>query len=163
MTVGYPEGALVANRTSVLLFGGSEEDRRAWADEAASSLVGEGPLRVVTSDAEVNRAIQPASGVVFFPNAAQLSSETQMLLVRCLREREERPKLVVALPHSPTAATERGTLRLDLDYALQLGRVDLGASEVKVSIRERRAKQRALDAKAKAKARSKVQAKKKRR
>ncbi|HZA13286.1 MAG TPA: hypothetical protein VE618_02265, partial [Myxococcaceae bacterium] len=34
---GYPEQALITNRSSLLLFGGSEAERRAWADEAAAN------------------------------------------------------------------------------------------------------------------------------
>ena len=45
----YSEPELISNRTSVLLSGGSEDDRRAWADEASAQFPGEGPLREVGS------------------------------------------------------------------------------------------------------------------
>lgn len=136
MGIGYSEAALVANRACVLLWGGTEPDRRAWAEEAAST-AGEG-LRVAATDAEVERALQAARGVVYVPDAASLSEATQRTLVHCVREREEKPKIVAGLSSSPQRALDTGALRPDLEYALALGRVDLAAPEVKEGIKARR-------------------------
>ena len=54
---GYPEAALVSNRASLLLYGGSEADRRAWAEEAASNFEHEGPLKIAGDDAGLAAAL----------------------------------------------------------------------------------------------------------
>jgi hypothetical protein len=133
---GYSEAALVANRTSVLLWGGSEEERRLWAEEAAA---GQGGLRLAATAADLEQALRSAGGVVFVPNGATLPEEAQRALVRCLREQEERPKVVVALPWARPSALARGALRPDLDYALALARVDLDAPGIREGIKARRA------------------------
>jgi hypothetical protein len=136
----YSELELVANRTSVLLWGGSEEDRRAWADEASGHFPGEGPLRVVEAEEGLDPALREARGVVFIPLGTALSQTAQLALVRCLREQEERPKIVLGLSGSQAQAVSKGLLRPDLDYALSLSRVDLDAASVKEQIRVRRGK-----------------------
>jgi hypothetical protein len=136
VSIGYSEAALVANRTSVLMWGGSDEERRLWADEAAA---GQGGLRLAATAAELEQALRSTAGVVFVPNGATLPEEAQRALVRCLREQEERPKVVVALPGARQSALDRGALRTDLDYALSLARVDLDAPGVREGIKSRRA------------------------
>ncbi|MGA9525703.1 MAG: Fis family transcriptional regulator, partial [Myxococcaceae bacterium] len=128
---GYPEAALVANRTSLLLCGGSDSDRRAWAEEAASNFEGEGPLRVATDDAQLLQAFATARGVVFIPDVSAISSNRQGELVRILRLREERPKFVVGIAGSPVTAREQGRIRWDLSYVLQVARVNLDDPAVK--------------------------------
>jgi hypothetical protein len=137
MGMGYPENALVGNRAAVLLWGGSEEDRRAWAEEA-SSQHGAGPLRTAGEDVELQQALADARGVVFVPNVSTLSDATQRALVLCLREQEERPKLVLSLNTQRQTALDRGELRPDLDYALLQGRVDLADPSVRQAIQSRR-------------------------
>lgn len=134
---GYREQDLVQNRTSVLLFGGREEDRRAWAEEAASFFAAEGPLRTIEG-ADALRA-QPLGkrGVVFVPDVAALGIEGQGLLVQSLTQ-EEKPKLILALGLPAAEAVARGVLREDLAYRLQHARVDLSVGEVKEGIRSRR-------------------------
>ena len=136
----YSEPELISNRAAVLLSGGSEDDRRAWADEASSQFPGEGPLREVASEAGLEDALRNPRGVLFIPHGTALSQPAQLTLVRCLREQEERPKIVFAIQGSQSQAVDKGLLRPDLDYALSLSRVDLDASAVRESIRSRRGK-----------------------
>ncbi len=135
---GYTEGQLITNRVAVLLCGGAEGDRRAWALEAATSFPDEGPL---VEAADGNALVQASSlrqGVVYVPDATQLSWASQRELTRLLREREERPKFVLGAAQSLAALNQRGLLRDDLLFALAKGTVDLGSSEVKDSIARRR-------------------------
>lgn len=148
---GYREQDLVQNRTSLLLFGGREEDRRAWAEEAASSFTAEGPLRTVDA-VEALRA-QPLGkrGVVFVPDVVALGIDGQGLLVQALAQ-EEKPKLVLALGQPAADAVARGLLREDLAYRLQHARVDLSSGEVKEGIRARRQERAAREKEARLKA-----------
>jgi hypothetical protein len=138
--MGYPEPALVTNRTSVLLFGGSVSERRAWAEEAASSFPEEGPLRAAGDDAELTRAFGGTRGVVFIPDICAIGTTVQAELTRILREREERPKFVVGLIGNPVAARDQGRMRWDLSYALEISRVNLDDAALKDEISERRAR-----------------------
>jgi hypothetical protein len=122
---GYAEQDLVSNRTSLLLFGGAEGERRAWAEEAAESFLGERPLRTCASAPSLRAELAVGRGVLYVPDVAALGPDGQGLLVRCLREQEERPKLVLGLPQAPDDALAQGLLRSDLHYALRLARVDL--------------------------------------
>ena len=136
----YAENELISNRSAVLLAGGTEQDRLAWAEEAARQFEAEGPLRVVAGEADLTAALAQPRGVVFIPNVLSLSREAQGLLVRCLREREERPKLVIGLFGSTEDARAKGNLREDLHYTLQTGFLDLSAPGVRDAIKQRREK-----------------------
>jgi len=129
---GYQESELVSNRSGVLLWGGSEDDRRAWVEEVASRLGCQ--VKVVLTPADVGTALRAARDVVFIPGATLLPDEVQLAVVRCLREQEERPKLVLGV----SKPADRTRLRPDLDYALALGRLDLDAPGVREAIRGRR-------------------------
>jgi hypothetical protein len=48
-------------------------------------------------------------------------------VVRVLREKEERPKLVLGLSMSPDTALEKGTLTEDLKYWLSRSTIDVKA------------------------------------
>jgi hypothetical protein len=135
---GYEESELISNRTSVLLYGGLEEERRAWAEEAASFFPEEGPLREVRTLAELTRALAEKRGVVYLPDVLKLPSEAQAALVRCLAVQEERPKLVVGLVGAPDAAREKGTLSDDLHYRLHRALVDLSQADVRNGVIHRR-------------------------
>jgi hypothetical protein len=152
----YSELELVANRTSVLLYGGSEEDRQAWADEASGHFPNEGPLRVVASEQGLEAALRDSRGVLFIPHGTALSPPAQLTLVRCLKEQEERPKIVLGIQGSQTQAMDKGLLRPDLDYTLSLSRVDLDAAAVRESIRARRGKSSRASKKPKAKPKPKT-------
>jgi hypothetical protein len=64
----------------------------------------------------------------------------QRELVRALREKEERPKVVLGLSGSPDQALSKGQWRDDLHFAFSRGRVDLGNAEVKAARAKRRKK-----------------------
>lgn len=135
----YPESQLVLNRASVLVFGGGEADRRAWAMEAASSL-GLSQLTEAKDDAALARAQRSNQGVVYVPDAQVLSAGAQRELVRVMRQQEERPKFVVGLGMAPDAALQKGLLRDDLHFALHRAQVDLSDGELKATLKKRRAK-----------------------
>ena len=135
---GYSENELVSNRAALLLYGGSENDRRRWALEAAGNFAEEGPLVEVATASELETALEPTTGVILVADGQALGLEGQAQLLRCLKEREERPKLVIAIPSSPEAALVQGTLREDLSYRLQSARVNLDAPGLREAIRTRR-------------------------
>ena len=137
---GYGEAELVTNRASLLLFGGSATDRRQWAEEAQNNFGAEGPLREVGAANQLAKALEPGRGVVFIADACALGWDAQAQLVRMLTQREERPKVIVGLPTSPSVALERGTLREDLLYKLQVAQVDLSVPETRDAVRLRRQK-----------------------
>ncbi|MHB8877768.1 MAG: Fis family transcriptional regulator [Myxococcaceae bacterium] len=149
---GYQEADLVANRASVIIFGGTEADRRAWAEEAAVAFSSEGPLREVAALAGLPAALARGGGVVFVPNLVALGNEGQSLILQCLLHHEERPKLVLGLPASLVDAMARGLLRDDLSYRLTSGRLDLTAPGLREAIRARRQKAAAEAAKQAARA-----------
>lgn len=136
---GYREEELVANRASVLLSGGTEDERRTWAATAARHFSHEGPLVEVRQPEQLGDALRKPRGVVFIPDVARLDTTAQGLIVRCLQTQEERPKLVVGLSGPVELARSRGTLREDLLYRLHLARVDLTAEGMRELIAERRA------------------------
>lgn len=138
---GYREAELVTNRASMLLYGGSAADRKAWAEESQRSFAAEGPLREVSSAGELTAALEPGRGVVYLPDALALGLEAQGQVVRVLLQREERPKIIVGLPTAPQVALERGTLREDLLYRLQMAQVDLSVPETREAVRLRRQKE----------------------
>ena len=135
---GYRENELVINRTAVLLWGATDADRKAWAEEAATALGH--ALSVVENPAQLETALASPDAVVYLPDIAALGHGVQTALVRCLKERELRPKIVAGLAGSRQLALDRGLLRMDLDYSLAVGRLDLSADGVKDAIRSRRAK-----------------------
>src|SRR6266852_6001351 len=120
---GYSEDELVCNRAALLLYGGDEADRRAWALEAA---------------------LQRNNGVVFVPAVLGAGFEGQSHILRCMHEREERPKLILGLSMNPDDALSQGILRDDLAYRLKPARVNLDDPSVFSAIRARR--QRAEEA-----------------
>lgn len=144
---GYREEELVSNRASLLLAGGSEDERRAWAEEARAHFEHEGPLVEVRQAAELAPALKASRGVVFLPDVLKLGLDAQAQLMRCLQQQEERPKLVLGLPGSVEAALARGTLRDDLHYRLHQAQVDLTADGLREVLRRRREKAAAERAK----------------
>jgi hypothetical protein len=134
---GYREEELVSNRASLLLYGGTEEERRSWAQEAAHHFEHEGALVEVRQLSELVEALKRPKGVVFVSDVAKLGLEAQAHIVRCLQMQEERPKLVLALTGSAEAALERGTLRDDLHYKLNHAQVDLGVPGLREVLKKR--------------------------
>src|SRR4051812_11239424 len=110
MGQGYSEAELVSNRSSLILTGGGEADRRTWAEEAGSNFPGEGFTEISSPD-QLAAALERGRGVVFIPNAAALGYEGQGKLVHCLLNQEERPKLIVAFASSAADALAKGDLR----------------------------------------------------
>jgi hypothetical protein len=135
---GYEEAELIQNRAPVLLSGGTEDERRLWAEEAASFFPAEGPLREVKGLAELRGALTQARGVIYLPDVLKLPVEAQALLVRCFVYQEERPKVVVGVVGSADGARERGALTEELHYRLHLGRVDLSQEAVRAQVAKRR-------------------------
>lgn len=147
MIHAYREEELVKNRAAVLLFGGSETDRRAWAEEASAHFESEGGVREVTEPAALLAALSLGRGVVFIPDATALGWEGQAQVLRCLQYQEERPKIVVGLGADPEAARSQGTLREDLHYRLHQALVNLATPGLKD---EQKARRRQLEAERKA-------------
>jgi hypothetical protein len=137
---GYSEQALVTNRSSLFLFGGSEAERRAWAEEAATNFAHEGPLSIASTAAELTLALRRTRGVVYVPDVTALRDEAQSLAVHVLREREERPKIIFGAPADPAPLVEHGRLRDDLHYSLAMAQVNLEEPGVREAIRTRRAR-----------------------
>jgi hypothetical protein len=136
---GYREEELVCNRSSLLIHGGTEEERRSWAQEAARSFDVE--LVEVRQAADLPGALKQPNGVVFIPDVAKLGRDAQFALLRCLQMQEERPKVVVGLSGAADAALTRGTLREDLHYRLHQAQVDLQKDGLRDLLRQRWARQ----------------------
>jgi hypothetical protein len=134
---GYREEELVSNRASLLLYGGTEEERRAWAQEAAHHFEHEGVLQEVRQMAELPEALKRPKGVVWIPDVSKLGLEAQGQILRCLQMQEERPKLVLGLTGSADSALERGALREDLHYRLHQAQVDLGSPGLREVLKKR--------------------------
>ena len=149
---GYREEELVANRASVLLSGGTEDERRTWAATAARNFFKEGPLVEIRQTEQVGDALRQPRGVVFIPDVARISISAQGLIVRCLQTQEERPKIVVGLSGGVEQARSKGTLREDLLYRLHLAQVDLTTDGMRELIAQRRAQLAAEEAARKAEA-----------
>jgi hypothetical protein len=137
---GYTEEDLVSNRSALLLYGGDEAERRAWAHEAAGHFAAEGPLVEVRSSQELPPLLGRSRGVVFVPDALGLGLEAQSQLLRCLQEREERPKIIIGLSRLPDEALQQGLLRDDLSYRLRLARVNLDVAGLREVLQARRRK-----------------------
>jgi transcriptional regulator of acetoin/glycerol metabolism len=134
---GYREEELVSNRASLLLYGGTEEERRSWAQEAAYYFEHEGALLEVKQASELSEALKRPKGVVFISDVAKLGWQVQGQILRCLQMQEERPKLVLGLTGSAESALERGALREDLHYRLQQARVDLSTPGLRDALKKR--------------------------
>jgi hypothetical protein len=137
---GYAEAQLITNRVSVLLCGGTEADRKLWAQEAADAFSDEGALYEAAEPGKLSQSFSLRGGVVYVPDASQLSWAAQRELTRLLREREERPKFVFGINATPAAVAQRGLIREDLLFALSKSTVDLASPLVKESISSRRKK-----------------------
>lgn len=120
----YSLDALKKNRVSTLLYGGTEADRRALAVAAAQGLEGAGLIEAKDA-AALERAVGNPRAVVYVPDVTVIPPVTQRLVVRLLREREERPKLVLGLPTSPETAAQKGLLTDDLRYWLAPSTVEV--------------------------------------
>ena len=149
---GYGEEELVANRASVLLTGGTEDERRTWATVAARNFLQEGALVELRQNEQVSEALKRPRGVVFIPDVARLSFASQGLIVRCLQTQEERPKIVVGLSGGVEPARGKGTLREDLLYRLHRAHVDLAAEGMRERVAQRRVQLAAEEAARKAEA-----------
>ena len=124
--MAYSLDALKKNRVSALLYGGTEADRRALAAAATQELDGAGLIEAKDGEA-LERAVTNSRAVVYVPDVTVLPPATQRLVVRMLREREERPKLVLGLPTSPETAAQKGGLTEDLRFWLTHSTVDVKA------------------------------------
>ena len=122
----YSLDALKKNRVSALLYGGTEGDRRALAVAATQELDGAGLIEAKDAQA-LERAVGNARAVVYVPDVTVIPPVTQRLLVKVLREREERPKLVLGLPTTPETAAQKGLLTEDLRFWLTHSTVDVKA------------------------------------
>ncbi|WP_223640295.1 Fis family transcriptional regulator [Corallococcus sp. EGB] len=136
---GYREEDLVSNRASLLIHGGTEDERRAWAEEAARNFGV--PLTEVRQPLELSGALRQPNGVVFIPDVAKLPLDAQGLILRCLQMQEERPKVVVGVSGAAMAALTRGTLREDLHYRLNQAQVDLQTDGLRDALKRRWAQQ----------------------
>ncbi|MBJ6760855.1 Fis family transcriptional regulator [Myxococcaceae bacterium JPH2] len=144
---GYREEELVSNRASLLIHGGTEDERRAWAEEAARSF--DVPLVEVRQQGDLAGALRHPNGVVFIPDIVKLGLDAQQMLLHCLRTQEERPKVVVGLSGGADLALSRGTVREDLHYRLHKAQVDLQTEGLRETLKRRWAQQaEALAAKA---------------
>lgn len=137
---GYSEEDLVSNRSALLLYGGNEEERRSWAHEAAANFATEGPLVEVRNAAALTGALRQVGGIVYLPDALALGLDGQAQVLRCLQEREERPKIVIGLSRLPDEAIQQGLIREDLSYRLRLARVNLDGEGLREAIHARREK-----------------------
>ncbi len=118
--------ALKKNRVSALVYGGTEADRRAFAMAASQEFEGAGFIEAKDAGA-VERALGNPRAVVYVPDVTALPPATQRGVVRVLREREERPKLVLGIPTSPDTAVDKGGLTEDLRYWLSASTIDVKA------------------------------------
>lgn len=133
----YVENDLVTNRASVLVVGGAEADRRAWAEVAAS--VWEAPL-VEGEPAQLAKLLQKGQGVVYVADVAKVPNDVQREVARVLHAQEERPKVVVGSSLAAETALAKGTLRDDLWFALRRAVVDLADPKLKEATKKRHAK-----------------------
>jgi hypothetical protein len=135
---GYSEADLISNRAALLLYGGAEDDRRAWAHEASGHFASEGSLVEVRSVQQLQTALVQSKGVLFVPDVLALGMDGQRQIIRSLQEQEERPKIIVGLSKLPDEAIQQGLLREDLSYRLRVARVNLDLPGLADSIAARR-------------------------
>jgi hypothetical protein len=126
--MSYSLDALKKNRVSALVYGGTEADRRACAVAATEELEGAGLIEAKDGDA-LERSFTNSRAVVYVPDVTAIPPVTQRAVVRLLREREERPKLVLGLPTTPETAAQKGGLTEDLRYWLSHSTVDVKARQ----------------------------------
>jgi hypothetical protein len=124
MDLTYAAEQLKKNRASMLLTGGTEADRRAFAIAAAQALPGE-PFVEVTEPAQVARALKGDRGTIYVPDVTAVPAPVQRELVRVLREQEERPKFALGLPGSVQTAVDKGALTDDLRFWLRAATIDV--------------------------------------
>jgi hypothetical protein len=134
----YAEAELVQNRVPVLLYGGTAAERQAWAEETAAQLGCAATF--VTGIEALAAALAQKDGVVYVTDALLLGDAGQHQLVVCLQTQEERPKLVLGVPHGGAAVLATGGLRPDLHYRLRLSQVNLDAAGLRETIAKRRAR-----------------------
>lgn len=116
--------ALKKNRVSALVYGGTEAERKAFAQAATESIEGAG-LVEARDAVTLERALTNTKAVIYVPDVAILPPVTQRTVVRVLREREERPKVVIGLTTTPETALEKGALTEDLKFWLGRSTVDV--------------------------------------
>ena len=133
----YSEEELVRNRSAVLLYGGSPNDRRAWAEEVAGHFP-QAKLVPVSGPQQLSTALGLKDAVVLVEDIVALGDVGQAQIVHCLLRQEERPKLVLGLKLAADAARAQGLLRDDLHFRLQIAKVDLDAEGVRQAIQKRR-------------------------
>lgn len=124
MDLTYAAEQLKKNRASMLLTGGTEADRRAFAIAAAQGLPGE-PFVEVTEPAQVARALKGGRGTIYVPDVTAVPAPVQRELVRVLREQEERPKFALGLPGAVQTAVDKGALTDDLRFWLRAATIDV--------------------------------------
>lgn len=120
----YALDALKKNRASMLLFGGSEADRRAFASAVPTELEG-APFVEAKDVAGLEKTFGHTKSVVYVPDVSALPAASQRALVRVLREKEERSKYIIGMQTSPDTAVEKGTLTEDLRFWLRQATVDV--------------------------------------
>jgi hypothetical protein len=134
----YSEQELVSNRSPVLLHGGTDRERLAWATEASLSFPEEGPLHLVSSSGELGAALQLGQGVVFVPDVATIGEGGQREVLASLKAFGPRPKIVLGVSGPLQAAVDQGALRDDLAFALRICTVDLSTPGLANTIAARR-------------------------
>ncbi|MBX7102320.1 MAG: Fis family transcriptional regulator [Myxococcaceae bacterium] len=137
-TPAFAPAQLLTNRAAVLLHGGSESDRRHFADGAAQAW--ELTLQDASDPAALPAATTAPHAVVYVADVTRLSPDAQRELARVLHQQEERPKLLLGVPKSVDGALAQGTLRDDLWFALRRAVVDAGSPEAKDAVRKLGAK-----------------------
>src|SRR5687768_123769 len=85
---GYGDRELRSNRSALFLFGGTEAERRSWAEDAAEQFPAEGPLMVLGSPGELPSLLARTRGVVFVPDVLSLPWRSQGQLLHCLLRQE---------------------------------------------------------------------------
>ena len=126
----YREEELVSNRSAVLLCGGTEKDRRIWAEEAVARFPDGAQLVAVKEPSDLVVALALKDAVVLVEDVGQLPDTAQAQIVNCLARQEERPKLILGLKVSAAQALTQGLLRDDLHFRLSIAKVDVTQSRV---------------------------------
>ena len=137
----YSEEELVQNRSAVLLYGGTPNERRAWAEEVATAFPAARLVPVSRAD-ELSQALALRDAVVLVEDLVALGDAGQAQIIQCLLRQEERPKLVLGLKLAADTARAQGLLRDDLHFRLQIAKVDLDAESVRQAIQKRRPNER---------------------
>jgi hypothetical protein len=143
----YSAEQLRTNRASHFVFGGTADERRHWAEEAAEQFAAEGPLQIVETAAQLPVLLAKSRGVVFVPDLLHLGGEAQAKIFHCLRHQEERAKWVLGVGTAPNDAVSNGGLRPDLWYRLRIAQVDVANPEVHARLQKRAAKKQAAKGK----------------